>query len=159
MDNSSLVKFDAKTSSDLHRYTKTEYINDAKTDIYKYRLIHTPNQTVYSSKPHKYQNGYKVFISTTDKYKVFVDNCGMTQSIVFILCTDEEQANKYMKILQHPMYVFINNICRWGNFNNIKILQCFPVPDIEYMEKHEQIYEYYGITNDEIDFINNNLKN
>jgi hypothetical protein len=33
-----------------------------------------------------------VFISTTDKYGAFVDNCGMTQSIVFIMCANEEEA-------------------------------------------------------------------
>jgi len=128
-----------------------------KTDIYKYKLIHTPSQTVYSSKPHKFQKGYKVFISTTDKYKIFVDNCGMTQSIVFILCDNETQANKYLQILQHPLYVFINNICRWGNFNNIRILQSFPIPDIEYTGDIQEIYDYYNITQIEIDYINDNL--
>ena len=79
----------------LHKYTKKEFINDKATDIFKYKLIHTPSQTVYSSKPHKFQEGYKVFISTTDKYGVFIDKCGMTQSIVFIMCSSEDQAKKY----------------------------------------------------------------
>jgi hypothetical protein len=81
----------------------------------------------------------------------------MTQSIVFILCCNEEQAKKYLQILQHPLYVFINNICRWGNFNNIRILQSFPIPDIEYFGNYQEIYNYYNITEDEINFININL--
>jgi len=125
IDNIALKKFEIKTSSYLHKYTKAEFINDEKTDIYKYKLIHTPSQIVYSSIPHKFQEGYKIFISTTDKYNVFIDNCGMTQSIVFILCSNEEEAKRYLDILQHPLYLFINNICRWGNFNNIRILQSF----------------------------------
>jgi hypothetical protein len=157
IDNNNLEKFDIKTSSDLHKYTKAKFIKEEKDEVYKYKLIHTPSQTVYSSKPHKYQDGYKVFISTTDKYKLFIDNCGMTQSIVFILCNDEEQAKKYLQILQHPLYVFINNICRWGNFNNIRILQSFPIPDIEYSGNHKEIYDYFNITEDEINFINSNL--
>ena len=157
IDNSNLTKFDIKTSSDLHKYTKADFISDKKTDVFKYKLIHTPSQTVYSSKPHKYQDGFKVFLSTTDKYNVFIDNCGMTQSIVFILCSNEEQAKKYLQILQHPLYVFINNICRWGNFNNIRILQSFPIPDIEYSGEHEKIYTYFNITEDEINYIKANL--
>jgi hypothetical protein len=125
IDNIALKKFEIKTSSYLHKYTKAEFINDEKTDIYKYKLIHTQSQIVYSSIPHKFQEGYKIFISTTDKYNVFIDNCGMTQSIVFILCSNEEEAKRYLDILQHPLYLFINNICRWGNFNNIRILQSF----------------------------------
>jgi methylase of polypeptide subunit release factors len=157
VDNATLPKFEIKTSSDLHKYTKAELIRDEQTDVYKYKLIHTPTQTVYSSRPHKFQDGYKVFISTTDKYNVFIDNCGMTQSIVFILCSNEEQAKKYLQILQHPLYVFINNICRWGNFNNIRILQSFPIPNIEYSGNHQEIYNYFNITKEEIQYISDNM--
>lgn len=157
VDNDDLEKFIVKTSSYLHKYTKAKFINKEKTDKYKYKLIHTPKQTVYSCIPHTYQEGYKVFISTTDKYKVFIDNCGMTQSIVFILCENEIEAESIMKILQHPLYIFINNICRWGNFNNIRILQHFPIPKIEYSGIKEQIYEFFDINKKEIEFINNNL--
>ena len=157
IDNNALKKFEVKTSSYLHKYTKAEFISDEKTDEFTYKLIHTPSQTVYSSKPHKFQEGYKVFISTTDKYNVFIDNCGMTQSIVFILCSTEEEAKKYLQILQHPMYIFINNICRWGNFNNIRILQSFPIPSIEYTGDHKELYDYFKLTNEEIEYISNNL--
>jgi len=148
-----LPKFEVKTSSDLHKYTKATFIHTEKTEEFKYKLIHTPSQTVYSSRPHKFQEGYKVFISTTDKYSVFIDNCGMTQSIVFILCSNEDQAKKYLEILKHPLYVFINNICRWGNFNNIRILQSFPIPTIEYSGNHQEIYNYFNITKEEIEYI------
>ena len=157
VDDPMRTRFDIKTSSDLHKYTKAHLISSQETDVYKYRLIHTPSQTVYSSRPHKYHDGYKVFISTTDKYGVFIDQCGMTQSIVFILCASEEQAKKYVQILQHPLYVFINNICRWGNFNNIRILQSFPVPKIEYSGNPVEIYEHFNITVEEIQYIENHL--
>ncbi len=128
-----------------------------KNRYFKYKLIHTPKQTVYSSRPHKFQDGYKIFISTTDKYNVFIDNCGMTQSIAFILCLDEEQAKKYVQILQHPLYVFINNICRWGNFNNIRILQNFPIPTVEYYGNHRELYNHFNISSEEIEYICANM--
>ena len=155
--DSDLPKFEVKTSSDLHHYTKREFISNEKTKEFKYKLIHTPSQTVYSSKPHKYQDGYKVFISTTDKYSVFIDKCGMTQSIVFILCSSKEEANKYKQILEHPLYVFINNICRWGNFNNIRILQHFPKPNVDIEINEENIYKCFNINEEEIKYINDNL--
>jgi len=157
VDNKDLEKFHVKTSSDLHKYTKSQFIQSFQDDTYKYKLIHTPKQTVYASRPHKFQEGYKVFISTTDKYKVFVDNCGMTQSIVFIMCKTKEQAEKYKTILEHPLYVFINNICRWGNFNNIRILQSFPIPNIDYDGDHKKIFNYFKINEDEINYIYSNL--
>lgn len=146
-------KFNVQTSSYLHRYTKKHQISTNNDNEYMYRLIHTPKQTVYSKIPHIYQDGYKVFISTTDKYKVFIDHsCGMTQSIAFILCEDKKQAEMFMRILNHPLYKFINDICRWGNFNNIKILKSFPVPKVQYTNEKD-IFEYFGITKKEISII------
>jgi SAM-dependent methyltransferase len=152
IDRDDIPKYRVETSSDLHRYTKREMIRDEIDDVHKYRLIHTPKQTCYAARPHKYQDGYKVFISTTDKYKVFVDDCGMTQSIVFIRCSNQEEANRIKQILEHPLYVFINNICRWGNFNNIRILQSFPIPSAESTDE-TAIYKHFGISEDEIRFI------
>lgn len=145
-------KFKVETSSNLHKYTKKIHISNQKTDEFKYKLIHTPKQTVWANRPHKYQTGYKVFISTTTYYGVFVDNCGMTQSIAFIRCDNKKKANKIKTVLEHPLYVFINNICRYGNFNNIRILQNFP-----YCDNKEKIYETFKITTEEQNFINNNM--
>jgi hypothetical protein len=92
----------------------------------------------------------------------------MTQSIVFILCSSEEEAKRYLQILQHPLYVFINNICRWGNFNNIRILQSFPIPSLtsqahvgvgtlEYSGNHQDLYDHFDITREEIEYIEANM--
>jgi len=151
IDNDSIKKFDVKTTSDLHKYTKKQFIQDRQDETYKYKLIHTPKQTVWSSRPHKYQDGFKVFISTTSYYSTFIDNCGMTQSIAFIICKDETEAENISKVLNHPMYKFINNICRYGNFNNIRILQQFP-----YSNNYDNVYNMFNITDEEIEFIETN---
>ena len=145
-------KFEVLTSSDLHKYTKKKLISKDKDEEHPYKLIHTPSQTVYASRPHKFQDGYKVFISTTTYYSTFVDNCGMTQSIAFVRCKNKKQAEKIQKILMHPMYRFINNICRYGNFNNIRILQNFPK-----CMNYKKVYETFDITKEEQEFIEKNL--
>lgn len=142
------IKFNVETTSDLHATTKKHFLSLKKDEKYKYKLIHTPKQLRWSKKPHKFQEGWKLFISTTDKYSVFIDNCGMTQSIAFIRCSSKEDAQKYKKILEHPLYIFINNICRWGNFNNIRILQKFPYPKDE-----KNIYKSFNLNEKEINFI------
>ena len=141
-------KFGIETTSDLHKYTKRHLIDKKESEEYKYKLIHTDKQTVYSKIPHKYQEGYKVFISTTGEWNLFVDNCGMTQSIAFIRTNDEESAKKYKKILEHPLYKFINDVCRWGNFNCIRILQRMSIP-----EDDNDIYKSFDISKEEICFI------
>jgi adenine-specific DNA-methyltransferase len=142
-------RFMVETSSDLHKYTKRELISAEPSTEHPYRLIHTPKQTVYSKRAHKFQDGWKVFLSTTDTYKTFVDNCGMTQSIAFIRCSTEEEALLVAAYLNHDLYVFLNNICRWGNFNNIRILQRFPKPNDLDMPP----YEAFQITQNEREYI------
>ncbi len=148
LDKTTLKKFGVETTSYLHKYTKKQFISKERDDVYKYKLIHTPKQVVWSSKPHKFQDGWKVFISTTSYYGTFVDNCGMTQSIAFIRCKDEDEANKINKVLKHPLYKFVNDICRYGNFNNIRILQSFP-----YCDDYDKVYKQFKITKKEQKFI------
>jgi adenine-specific DNA-methyltransferase len=151
MDNE---KYKVETSSDLHKYTKRDLITKEKDDEHSFKLIHTPKQTVYASRSHKFQDGYKVFISTTDTYGTFVDNCGMTQSIAFIRCKSEEEANHISDALSNNLFRFINNICRWGNFNCVRILQRFPV-----VKNKDNIYNEFNITKEEQEFINNVIDN
>lgn len=148
--DSNLPKYKVETSSDLHKYTKRDLINDKETPEFKYKLIHTPKQTVWAKRPHKYQDGWKVFISTTDTYSTFVDECGMTQSIAFIRCETKEIADIICEQLKSPLYRFLNNACRYGNFNNIRILQQFPIST-------KNPYDEFGITDTEIKYIESYL--
>ncbi len=125
--NAKNEKYEVHTTSNLHRTTKKHLISNEKSDEFCYRLIHTPSQTVWSKVPHKYQDGWKVFISLTNQYSTFVDNCGMTQSIAFIRCKNKTQAQKIKKELDGEIYKFLNNITRYGNFNNIRVLQRLPI--------------------------------
>ena len=51
------------------------------------------------------------------------------------------------------MYKFLNNICRWGNFNNVRILQRFPLPNIIYDGNQQKIYDYFKLNYNEINYI------
>lgn len=152
LENDTLVKFKVETTSDLHKYTKRHLISTVNDKEHPYKLIHTPKQTVYASRPHKWQDCWKVFISTTDAYGTFIDNCGMTQSVAFIRCESKKMAETYKKILDHEFYQFMNDICRWGNFNNIRILQSFPIPT-----DTKNIWNNFNLTEEEIQFVKDNV--
>jgi len=143
--NSNLPKYEVETSSNLHKYTKKDYISENKNEIYKYKLYHTPSQIVYSKTPHKFQEGWKVFISLTNQYGNFIDNCGMTQSIAFIRCKSKAEAERISKELNNEVYVFLNNITRYGNFNNIRILQSFPLlTDFKLTQKEKDFIKEFN---------------
>ena len=119
-------KHQIQTSSDLHRYTKKDIIAEQYSDEYKFPLTHTPTQSVWAKRPHKFQDGWKVFLSLTNKYGAFVGKGGMTQSIAFIRCKTKQEAETICKELSDPLYLFLNNLTRYGNFNNVRVMQKFP---------------------------------
>ncbi|MDI9356757.1 MAG: class I SAM-dependent methyltransferase [Chitinophagaceae bacterium] len=148
--NNSLPKYKIQTSSYLHRHTKKHLLNPHPDEQHTYKLIHTPSQTVWSKKPHIYQDGYKVFLSLSNQYGTFIDTCGMTQSIAFIRCSSQEIAEKIKQELDNPIYKFLNNLTRYGNFNNIRILQRFPLWESFQLTEEEYAFvqhcnqKYYG---------------
>ena len=135
-------KYNVQTSSNLHKTTKASLISSVKDEAHPYRLIHTPNQTVWSERPHIYQEGWKVFLPTTTYFHPFVDNCGMTQSIAFILCDSKEEADKICEEISKPVYKTIIDLTRYGNFNNQRVLQ------------HLTTSKNITLTKEEEDFVN-----
>lgn len=141
INNKTLTKYKIETSSNLHRFTKKEFISNEKDGTHIYKLHHTPSQIVWSNKAHKYQEGFKVFISLTNQYETFIDDCGMTQSIAFVRCSSKKEAEKIKQELDNEVFVFLNNITRYGNFNNNRVLQNFP------------LLNSFSLTKEEIQFI------
>ncbi len=142
--NAKNKKYKIETSSDLHHYTKKHLLRDSSSERFCYKLIHTPTQTAWSSVPHKYQTGWKVFISLTNQYQTFIDNCGMTQSVAFIRCKSKKEALKVEKELNNNVFKFLNNLTRYGNFNNVKVLQQFPLfSQVRLTDKEKLFIEYF----------------
>jgi adenine-specific DNA-methyltransferase len=153
--NNNFDKIKIQTTSDLHKYTKKLCLFTEQNEKFKYPIWHTQNQKIYSLRPHKFQSGYKVYISLTSYYSTFIDNnTGMTQSIAFVLCDNIKHANIIKLILDHPLYIFLNNIHRYGNFNNIRILQMFPLP----RNFNIDIFNEFNISNEEHQLIKEFIK-
>jgi hypothetical protein len=111
------------TSNDLHYHNHKKDLSITKTHIYKYELVHTPSQLVFSRVPHKYQNTFNVFLPLTSSYKPFIKRCGMTQGIAFIPCHSENDARRVYNKVSTPEFAFIISICRWGNFNSVYMMK------------------------------------
>lgn len=150
VNNPDIAKYEIETSSYLHKTTKKEFLSTQRDSEHCHKIIHTPTQTLWSRAAHKYQKGWKVFLSLTNQYGISIDNCGMTQSIAFIRCENKKVASKMGEELNNAVYKFINNITRYGNFNNIRVLQNLPIwgsfklssAEMKLIEKFNS--KYYG---------------
>ena len=135
-----------ETSSDLHKHTQKHLLSEIRDHRHPYKVIHTPSKVVWSSRPHKFQEGWKVFISLTDRYKTFIDeDCGMTQSIAFIRCASKQEAMARKRELDNPLFRFLNDLTRYGNFNNNRGLQRFPrLFEVKLGREEKSLVESYG---------------
>ena len=148
INNEKVEKYKVETSSYLHKYTKSYLFSNEESESHPYKVWHTPRQYYFTSIPHKFQDSWKVFISLTTQFETFIDNCGMTQSIAFIQCKNKEEAIQIEKELHHPLYQFLNNITRYGNFGNNRIWQRMPIltaiklteEELEFVNHFNQIY-------------------
>lgn len=138
-------KYAVEVSCDMHKTSKKEWIATQPDEAHRWRLVHTPKQTVWSRRPHKYQNGWKVFLSLSDKYRVLVDECGMTQSMAFVRCRDRAEAERVREELDQPLYRAINNLTRYGNFNNVRVLQRLPRREyVSLTEEERELVECFA---------------
>lgn len=138
---SSLPKYETKISCFLHRTGKAKYLSKTPHPEYPHKVFHTPTKTLHSKLPHPLQGKWKVLLNMTNKYQVFISQDGITQSCGYILCDSYGEAKRITEELSSSLYVFLNNITRYGNFNNVRALQHFP-------KKH-----YVQLSNEETAFI------
>ena len=126
VDREDYESFKIETSSDLHNYTKKLCLQDTEDVEHPYEIIHTFRKTRWSSKPHKFQTGWKLLLNLTGYYGTIVrKDVGVTQSVAFVRCETEIDANNLKTILDRSIYKKLNDLHRFGNFNNLTILSKF----------------------------------
>jgi adenine-specific DNA-methyltransferase len=152
-------KFPVQFDSDLHATTKKNLLSSTQDDVFRYKIIHTPSQTKWSSVPHKTQDKFKVFLPISTYFtQIIVDRCGNTQGVGYIICDDIDEGNRIKSILMNKLYQFITEITRWSNWNTPDILYNLPKLDTNKEWKNSDIYDYFNLSQEEIDLIENTIK-
>lgn len=161
--NSQIQKFNIQYDSDLHKFTKKHLLSETKNEVFKYEILHTPSQTVWANRPHKNQGKIKVFIPLTTYFEqITINTCGNTQGVGYILCNNNEEAEKIKKVLLTDLYRFIANITRWSNFNVPEVMKSLPFIDVNNYSiddiDNDLIYKIFKINQKERTEINKILK-
>lgn len=138
--------FVVETSSDLHATTRTVFLRDEPDDVFRYKCVHTRRQTKWSSRPHKYHAGLKVFVCLSSTYETWIDECGMTQSVAFVRCKNMSHAHEVKNFLDSLPVRFAVGITRYGNFANIRVLQRLSLPTEGFSKEEERYMEYVNHT-------------
>lgn len=153
-------KFDLKFDSYLHAYTKKINLRKESNDEFCFKVWHTPNSILWSNKEHLTQNSVKVLIPISTYYeKMLIDVAGNTQGMGYIIVDDMNSAELMKKVLMLKLYRFVVNITRWSNWNSPDILKSLPALDLSIDWSDDLVYEYFNLTEDEIDLIEDVINN
>jgi hypothetical protein len=148
-------KYNIVYDSDLHKFTRKDLLSSVKDKTFKFKIMHTPTQVVWGSRPHKYQNRVKVFVPLTTYYeRMAVEICGNTQGMGYLLCDDYREATSVRSILLTRLYRFVANITRWSNFNVPLVMKNLPqYPNDEVLDE-ESINSFFKLSKKEVEALN-----
>ena len=93
---------------------------------------------------------------------MFIDECGNTQGLGYILLPDRLSAEKTQAVLMCRAFRFIAGITRWSNFNVPFVMKSLPRIDTDAISLKDitdtWVEERLGITDDESKYIAHLMK-
>ena len=154
------VKLESKLS------TSKKNISIEKTDYYKYKNLHTYSQKKgfiyrYSYKKHPSQDKLKILMNFKGGYKYlnpFIDNgeLGITDNSMYMIINDDNK-DFILNFLKSELMYFLLMITTYNyganQKNEFHIMNTFRIP-----RNINDLYEYYNLTQLEIEFINTSIK-
>lgn len=101
----------------------------------------------------------KVMVSLSGRYEPFYDD-GNTSPSGFIICLkmkDEETLANAKSVLDSKLYrLVVDKLFRYNGFINGNVLKGLPALDLKKLWSDQDIYDYYDLTQDEINAIERN---
>ena len=151
-------KYNAKLRYEYEPRKKHIYQIKPNNNKQYWKVKSTKDRILYTDKHTNLIGKEKIIIPTTKYYdKMEITNLVTTQSFINILFDKNDCLEYHFKFLKNKIYKFINNICRWGNWNYPEVIALFP--KIEKIDlSDENIYKYFNLTDDEIKIIEENVK-
>ena len=146
--------------SDCH--TSRKYVSKTKKPGFDYVLLNSISRTkgttyAYSSRPHKAQAEKKVLFSNGGTIVPFYDNgkLGVTQGGLYVIVKDDKEGKRMVDYLNTKLIIYLIKAVKWSNFEtNKQLFWYIPLPtDIEDIT-NDNVNEYFGLTQEEIDIIN-----
>jgi hypothetical protein len=136
-----------------------ENVSKEETSDFKYKLFHTNTESIYSKKIHPNQNDKKIIINKTGTWKPFYsDNMGFTHINYAKIVSSEQEGflvEKYLNSKLINYYIKIMNIFGARDKYTIENIPTMPA---KYNGKDQDLYDYFNLTQEEIDYIEANVK-
>ena len=128
-------------------------VSDERTEEFPYTHHVSPKITRYTNTKFSRHDDWKVMVavtSTVDKAVVDKD-CGHGEDMFTLYVGSELEANSIKSVLQSKLYKFIGKLYRYGR--GLQIQGIFPTVDFTKTWTDEEMYNYFGLSQEEINYI------
>lgn len=116
----------------------------------------TPHTTIYYKKAHPDQGTPKIVIPTTTYFrKMYYTTHGTSQSFCYYNLDDLVNETVVLNNLNNKLFDYVNECFRYSNWNSVNLLKKLPNIPMDIMMTDDEIFEYFKLTDQEINHINN----
>lgn len=154
---SNLPKLNIKTDTTCH--SSKSHVQKEKTDENCFAVLHTNAQTRYSSVKSKFHDNLKVFWTYSGYFipRKNYGDMGHTECAGCIIADNVDEVDYYYSMLNSNLYKFIIETGKWSGFINGKVVNQLPKLEMK-VWTDEELYAHFGLTQEEIDYIEANVK-
>ena len=137
---------------------KKQRVSDTQSKDFPYTHHVSAAITRYTSVKFSKHDTWKVMVpltSTIDK-AVIDNNCGHGEDMLSLYVADEDTAKNIKAVFNTKFYKFIGKL--YKNGRNQPLQNLFPVVDFTRTWTNNELYELVGLTQEEIDYVEANVK-
>lgn len=147
-------KLNIEKSCELH--TQSNDLKDSRSLSHKYPLKHTVSGDRWSSKKHLIQDKEKIILYESGYLRPEYDsgNYGVTQSALYIIVDDKEEAEYILSLLNSNLYTYFRRVNKWSGFHHLYLLNEMPyIKGLDIDNIDNELYEHFNLSDGEIDEI------
>jgi hypothetical protein len=154
-------KFCVEKNFECHgqKLKNNNQVCDSKTGKFQYKTYYSHNLIRWASVKQSLFGSLKVMIPDVSVLgNVFLDkDCNFNEDIVYISVNSKKEGKNLVSLMKRNLFLYINKQYRQGR-NLGHCLKFIPAVDLSRTWTDQELYEHFGLTEEEIDYIEANTK-
>lgn len=136
------------------------HVSKVKTKTFRWNVMHTNVQTLWSSqKPSNYDTPKVMITRSGSPEPVYSRSSGTSQIGFYNVVADDMEGKRLTDILSSKTYqVLLNSVWKYSGWNKLSVLRYLPALDLTRDWTDADIYKHFKLTKDEIAYIEANYK-
>jgi len=141
-----------------HSVHKTKWKLE-QNDEFCFPIQNTPSKLYWYNYQHPHQGLTKLLIPTTTYFrKQLISTYGVTQSFCYLLIENNMNPNVVLNNVNNKLFDYLNECFRYANWNSVNLLRKLPKIPLDRELTDNDIFEFFELTNEEINHINKIIK-